>query len=303
MEYGMLRNLLITVGILLGLLLVGYLLAMLPAGPEQDNLSSTTPTTPTIRDRSWLGDMYHAWKVTRPKDDGIRREGSNRPDSDTSECVGVTKTSDQMITTRFAGHILRYPCTANHDGHWSVNYNQNDEVIYQNHALYLRVLIRPEKETIWRRSFNEHGTKRDAFKVQLSSNGEKITNEPIKMWIAGATKLAVFDSINIVVYLNGNDLKGFILDQMNDLGGYPNISCTGSTANRALKLFDPNLPPHVGSSCSVSWNLNDYIKVHVLMFDSLLARDFEFFYRKINQGLKETIIKEPKGLASSNQEK
>ena len=207
MEYGMVRNLLIAVVILLGLILVGYLLAMLPVGPEQNGLSSVTTATSTNQDRSWLGDMYHAWKVTRPKDDGIRREGSNRPDSDTSECVGVTKTSDQMITTRFAGHILRYPCTANHDGYSSVHYNQNDEVIYQNHGLYLRVLVRSEKETIWRRSFNEHGTKRDAFKVQLSSNGQKISNEPIKSWIAGATKVAEFESINIAVYVKGSYIR------------------------------------------------------------------------------------------------
>ena len=303
MEYGMLRNLLIAVVILLGLILVGYLLAMLPVGPEQNGLSSVTTATSTNQDRSWLGDMYHAWKVTRPKDDGIRREGSNQPDADTSECQWYNLSSDQMITTRFAGHILRYPCTANHDGRSLIHYNQDNEVIYQNHDLYVRVLIRPDRKSIWRQSLDEHGSKKDSFKVQLSSNGEKISNEPITSWIAGATKIADFTSINLSVYLNGNDIKGFILNQMNGRGSYPNVGCTGSTAERALSLFDSNLPPHEGSSCSISWNLNDYIKVHVLMFDSELVRDFEFFYRKIDQGLKEIIIKEPTGIANSNQEK
>lgn len=279
----------ITVGVLAGLMLMGYLLALLSTSPgDTSAIESSGP-----RERSWLGDMIHAWNVTRPKDDGIRRVKSIYPDSDTSECVGVTKTSDQMITTRFAGHILRYPCTANHDGHSVLHYNDANELIYQNHALYLRVLIRPEKETIWRRSFDEKSDGKDAFKVMLSSNGKKISHEPIKKWIANASKVSDFESLNLSVYLNGNDIKGFILNVMNDDRGYPNIGCTGSTAERALDIFDPVRPPFDRAVCRGTWNLNEYIRVVVLMFDSDLARDFNFFYQKIDQGLREIIVSTP----------
>jgi len=211
----------------------------------------------------------------------------------------VTKTSDQMITTRFAGHVLRYPCTATHDGRSSVHYNQANEVIYQNHALYLGFLVRPDRETIWRRSTNEHGSKKDAFMVKLSGAGEKISNEPIKEWIADATKIAEFEEINIAVYFKGSYIRGFLIDAMNEQKGYPHMGCTGSTAELALDLFDPSLPPFGRSSCSLSWNLNDYIRVRVVMFNSDLAREFEFFYRKIDQGLKEIIVKTPEKTANS----
>jgi len=63
----------VTVGALAGLVFVGYLLALIPAPPNKESPATEAVETPERRERSWLGDMIHAWKVTRPKDDGIRR--------------------------------------------------------------------------------------------------------------------------------------------------------------------------------------------------------------------------------------
>jgi len=294
------KKLAVTVGALAGLMLIGYLLALIPAPPNEESPATETVETPERRERSWLGDMIHAWKVTRPKDDGIRRVKSIYPDSDTSECVGVTKTSDQMITTRFAGHVLRYPCTANHHGRSSVHYNEANELIYQNHALYLGVLVGPGKKTIWRRSHDEYSNGKKSFEVKLSSDGETISNEPIRKWIADATKIAEFEEFNIAVYLNGHDINAFILDAMNDQEGYPRMNCLGSTAERALDLFDPSRPPFERAVCDGSWNLNEYIRVRVQISDSTMARDFDFLYQKIDQGLRGTIVRTPEETTSSN---
>jgi len=275
---------------------MGYLLALLSTSPG-DTSSAIESSGP--RERSWLGDMIHAWKVTRPKDDGIRRVKRIYPDSDTTECVGVTKTSDQMITTRFAGHILQYPCTASHDGRSTVHYNQENEAIYQNHSLYLRVLISPNRRSIWRRTSIDYGSGRDVITVKLSSDGEKISHELIKNWISNATEISEFEPINTVVFIKDSYIRGFLIDAMNDREGYPNVGCLGSTVEQAVRLFDPGLPPFGRAQCSMSWNLNDYIRVRVQLSNSALVRDFESFYQKIDQGLRAIIVSEPRGTQTS----
>jgi len=297
------KNLLIAVAILSGLMLIGYLLAVMPVYLHDQTPTTDTTQSTTNNDRSWLGDMYHAWKVTRPNDDGIRREGSNRPDSDTSECQWQNLSSDQMITTRFAGHILRYPCTANHDGRSSVHYNQANEVVYQNYALYVRVLVRPDRESIWRRTTNDYGGTNDAYMVvKLSSDGEKISNEPIKKWIANATKIAEFQSTNTVVYQNNHIFRGFLIDSMNEQYGYPNILCNSETTERAFNIFDPDRTHSEHGDCDALRNLNAYIRVRIQIPKSISAKNFECLYKKIDQGLRDIIIKEPNGIENSNQE-
>lgn len=287
----------IIVGILAGLMLVGYLLALISTSPTD---TSSANEAPGQHQRSWLGDMIHAWNVTRPIDDGIQREGSNRPDADTSQCHWQNLSPDQMITTQFARHILQYPCTAKHQGFWKRHYNQANKLIREDYHLWLGLYIGEDREPIWWDGRTESlNNEKKGFKVELSSDGKKISHEPIKKWIADATKIAEFESINITLYLNGNDIKGFISNAMNDEDGYPNLGCTGSTAERALDIFDPSHPPFERAVCRGRWALNEYIRVVVLMFDSDLAREFNFFYKKIDQGLKDIIVSEPRGTKTS----
>lgn len=170
----------------------------------------------------------------------------------------------------------------------------DDELIHEDYHLWLRVLVGPNRNTIWRRPRSEYSDEENiAFKIELSSDGKSIPSNQHEKWIGKAQRIDVAEELGFAVYIGEIFMRAYLKNAMNESGGYPFFSCIASTKQKVKAIFalDQKLGKKV--ECNGYWNLTDQIQVRILHMNSKLGRDFEFYYSKIDQGLKQTIIEEP----------
>jgi len=247
------------------------------------------------RKRSFWDSITRAIKNKNRPDDGIRRVGSNKPDSDTSACVGITKSDKDMIITKFAGYVLEYPCTVNQSGEYRIEYNQDGEKISQRFRLEISIKLGQESGSFWwdGKTLNQEGVQ--GFRVQVESNGNDVSFKHVLDRIKKAKKIKTDDKKNIIVYEEKGSVIATLKKDTKFDGFSPIITCDRNGKIDPYELFSQfHEIKWKKSECSIFWKLTKDIKVWVQWFSPKYAYHFQYIYEQINQALQEMIIKRPK---------
>ena len=233
--------------------------------------------------RSWTKLITNAIKDKNRPDDGIRRVGSNKPDSDTSACVGWPKSDKDMIVTKFAGYVLKYPCTVNQKGEYHIEYNPNGTILSQRYRLKIAVKTGSNNDSI-------------AFPIQLTSNAKRVNFKHDLDSDSSYEKIMDIDTKNLIVYYKKNNGSSSaiasIKNQLDANGFNPIVSCYPGL-HSPYKLFSPLNDVGVKLNCNAYWSLTKDIKVRIVHFDSKYAYHFSEIYQVINKNLQEMIIEKP----------
>jgi len=227
------------------------------------------------------------------KDRGITVKGSNKPDSDTSACVGITKSDKDMIITKFAGYVLEYPCTVNQRGEYHIEYNPDNTILSQRYRLNISVVLGQENGSIWWSGNYDDLTNTQGFIIQLISNGKKRSNMPIEDWIKSANKIKEIDEANLIIFRKGNYVRAFIKDLFESKKAYVSIRCDLTQDADLYKLFSPFHDIGNKSRCSASWRLTDDITLGVLRIQSKYAYQFYKIYEELNKNIYSIFIEYP----------
>ncbi|MCX7545421.1 hypothetical protein [Marinicella gelatinilytica] len=265
-------------------------------------MSNKTQTWPTEIDRttnkpisSFFNDFYKAATSDySPPNDGLKRVGSAFPDANRSKCKGVTKSSNDFMTVNFAGYVFEFPCTVKPTGSYKVGYNPDDSINFQEYSLYFGVnLGQKNYDGIWwQGDFKDRGT--IGFHVNLHSNGLPVSRDPIKKWLDNAEQINDIPKQNLIIFYNKDRrrVRGFIKNKFEN-DEYISISCDLYGNPDPHEIFMPLHNIGDKSICNAYWSLTDTIKVRLLNIKSKNAYHFDLFYKAINKGLKEAIIKIP----------
>ncbi len=242
---------------------------------QQDNKIAELEQSSTLeidknkpKKRSWLKSVTNAIKHKNRPDDGVRRVGSNKPDSDTSACVGVTKSDKDMIITKFAGYVLEYPCTTTHMGEYHIEYDSEHKIIEQRYRLKL-------------------------LAIQLTSDGNKVSFDHIIKRIKSAIKIKEDNEKDYIVYEESNYIIATLKNNQDIEGLFPHIICDRYGDVDPYKLFSPFHEVKKKSQCGIYWRLTKDIKASMLFIPSKFAYNFKEIFEKYNKTLKNFIIKYP----------
>jgi len=202
------------------------------------------------------------------KDRGITVKSSNKPDSDTSACVGVTKSDKDMIITKFAGYVLEYPCSTTHMGEYHIKYDSENKIIEQRYRLKL-------------------------LATDLTSDGNKVSFDHIVKRIKNAKKIKESIEKDFIVYEEKNHIIAILKINPDINGLFPHIICDRYGNVDPYKLFSPFHDIKKKSQCGIYWRLTKDIKASMLFLPSKFAYNFKDIFEKYNKTLKSFIVEYP----------
>ena len=245
--------------------------------------------------RSWIKSITNAIKHKNRPDDGIRRVGSNNPDSNTSACVGITKSDKDMIITKFAGYTLQYPCTVNQSGEYHIEYNQEGTILSQRYRLDISVKLGQKNGSFWwdGKSRNQDGVQ--GFRVQLVNNGKPITFLHLSDNIQKSIYVKNVKEKNYTVYTDNNYVLAVsnktLTPDSKEYNLY--INCDRYGEFEPYELFSPfHKVDKKKSQCTMIWKFTKDIKV-IVRLNPKYAYHFTEIYEAINEGLQQIIIERP----------
>ncbi len=224
---------------------------------------------------------------------GITVKSSNKPDSDTSACVGVTKSDKDMIITKFAGYVLQYPCTVNQSGEYHIEYNPDGTILSQRYRLDISVILGQKNGSFWwdGKSLNKNDTQ--GFRVQLVSNGNPVSLEYLKDRIKKSTFVKHIKDKNYSVYKDRNYVFTILDEKSKYIDDNPSISCDRYGNFEPQELFSPfHNVTWKKSECTIIWKYLNYIKIIVFSKPKYAYKYLEI-YKQINNALQQTIIEKP----------
>jgi len=243
-------------------------------------------------DRSKLNDLIRTYETTtKRKDDDTRKIGSPFPDSNEEDCVGITKSPKDLITTKFAGYVLQYPCTVNHRGSYSVEFAKDDSIIKQKYSLFLSAVLDKKSESIWPDGNLSSADSKESFFMKLHSDGSFVNFDQIKSRIEKSENNIQTNGLD--VYTDKNFIIVFEKDMNPDIGQFPHMICDKYGDFDTAHLFQSFNDIGNKSQCGIYWRLTNEIKVSIIRMKPKYASRFLEIYQILNEGLQKAIIKTP----------
>ncbi len=243
-------------------------------------------------DRSKLNDLIRTYQTTtKEKGDDTRKIGSPFPDSNEEDCDGITKSPKDLITTKFAGYVLQYPCTVNQRGSYSVEFAKDDSIIKQNYSLFLSAVLDDQSKNIWPDGKLSSADSKESFFMKLHSDGDFVNFDQIKNRIKKSENKIEINGLD--VYIEKNFIIVFKKGINPDIGQFPHMICDKYGDFEATHLFQSFNDIGNKSQCGLHWRLTNDIKVSIIRMKSKYASRFLEIYQILNEGLQKAIIKAP----------
>lgn len=237
-------------------------------------------------------------RIFRPRardpDDGLIRKSALGADSDESDCDFSNRTADQMIVTRFSGHLLQYPCTARTgEGSWStVHHPVNGTLQSSRFVLTLRLWIDSEKNSIWRQSSAHFSEDAVGLKAGLKNYPADWSVENHSMF-DGAAFVHRLRERGIEIYLSRFDHPFYKVDY--EVGGVVRSaigSCHARTAEQVITLLESGSEA-LGAVCSrLYWSLKPSVRVMVQSFRNAHLTSIEDYFKLIDTQLQDIFVGE-----------
>ena len=234
-----------------------------------------------------------AFHTNRPKQSSPNSIRSGA-DSDKSKCSMVPKVTE-LVTTKFAGYILKYPCTAGSKGSIRIEKSENGEILSEEYTLYLGVQLGANKNSIW----NDRTIVNDdyeSFLIILKSN-TKPKSLPIFEELDSVYSIYKKDTssgLDIYFKTSNQSVLGILSKIKDSSGNSPSVSCYLDAEDEIDDVFSNlyNLQ-YKYASCNAHWMLTQDISLSIHSFKAEFANDLRFLYESLNPEMKKIIESKP----------
>ncbi len=217
-------------------------------------------------------------------------------DSDKSQC-GMQPNVTEMVTTAFAGYMLKYPCTAGSKGSIRIEKSDDGKIISQEYTLYLGIQLGSKNSSIWNDRTKEN-SENESFLLILKSNTKPKFSPIFKGFKSDYTHYKSDGLSGLEIYFKATNPRRVIgvLSEVKDSSGYPPVvSCYLDAEDEIENVFSDlyNLN-HKFASCNAHWMLTKDISLNIHSFNAEFANDFKILFESIDPEIKEIIKTKPK---------
>ena len=255
-----------------------------------EKLNPVSLEKPKANDKS-LVEIYEFHK-NRKKTSNIINSGA---DSDKSECSMVRKVSE-YVTTKFAGYILEYPCTAGSKGTIKTELSDNGEIVNQEYTLYLGIQLSDQKDSIWNDRLSNSREGKEGFLIILKSNG-KPKSSPLFENFDQYTHVKTDELAGLEIYHKVSDRQSVIalLKNFEDASGNPpSVFCYLDAVDEISDVFsDLYNMSYKYASCNAHWMMTEDISLNVHSFKAEYAYKFQEFYELVAPQIIKIIKQKP----------